>query len=371
MDKYSKKMFLVLIVMLSFFIGIVIFCAKDINRTSTRMIHDDNNEMVNSNILIKEEKKEEKSSNSNKISNKISNKTSNKQEEKKSNSNVTKEKKDEPISNEVKNKEEILCSNNQQKVEKKYIDKVPVFTFHRLVPNNIKEKYFKDNQWFSSVEKFEEMMKYLHNNHYRTISTLEFYDWYIGNIEYDEKVVLITFDDGYIEDYTLAYPILKKYNLKSTSFVIGKHVKPVTNEYNLTEEDYSKNPQLFMGQDIIDKLKIEYPNFDFQSHSYDLHTKIKVDEITRIAKVHTLTEEEIDNDVKKTLKFGFKTMAYPFGEYNEVIQEKLKDNGYLLAFTFGGHTYGYATRESDQYAINRIKIDGNDDLRSFVKWLIY
>jgi len=356
--------------MLSFFISIVIFCARDISKTSTRMIHDDTDEMVNSNVLIKKEKKEEKPSKINTKGNNVSEKKE-KKEETKSNSNVVKETKSEPKSNEVKEKEEILCSNKQQHVEKKKVDKIPIFTFHRLVPNSVKEKYFKNNQWFSSIEKFEEMMKYLHNNHYKTISTLEFYEWYIGNIEYDEKVVLITFDDGYIEDYALAYPILKKYNLKSTSFIIGKNVTPITPEYNITEEEYSKNPQIFMGQDIIDKLKLEYPNFDFQSHSYDLHKKIKIDEKTKIEKVYTSTEEEIDKDVKESLKFGFKTMAYPFGAYNEIIQEKLKDNGYLLAFTFGGNTYGYATRESDQYAINRIKIDGNDDLRSFVKWLIY
>ena len=371
MDKYSKKMLLVFVLMLSFFIGIVIYCARDIKKTSTRMIHDNKNETVNSNVLIQHEKKEEKSSNKNKKSNIKKEKNSNTNSNN-TNSNVINKK--ENISNkteEKKEKEEILCSNKQNYVEKKNIDKIPVFTFHRLVPKNIKEKYFKNNQWFSSVETFEEMMKYLHNNHYKTISTLEFYEWYIGNIEYNEKVVLITFDDGYIEDYALAYPILKKYNLKSTSFIIGSKVKPTTPEYNFSEEDYSKNPQIFMGQDIMNKVKVEYPNFDFQSHSYNLHSKILLDDHTRVEKVYTLTEEELDNDVKQSLKFGFKTMAYPFGAYNAVIQKKLKDNGYLLAFTFGGKTYGYATRKSNQYAINRIKIDGKDDLRSFVKWLSY
>ena len=373
MDKYSKNMFITFIVLLLFFISIVLFCAKDIRKTSARMIHNEE-KMISSNILVKKEKKEEKSSNINKKSNNLSNK----KEDKKTNSNIN-DKNEDNTSNEQKNKEEkkeelkkedITCS-NEKKEEKKIIDKIPIFTFHRLVPKNIKDKYFAHNEWFSSVESFEEMMKYLHNNNYKTISTLEFYDWYIGKVEYDEKVVLITFDDGYIEDYYLAYPILKKYNFKSTSFLIGSKIKPTTHEYNLTEEDYSKNPQYFIGQDVINKVREEYPNFDFQSHSYNLHSKIKIDENTRLEKVHILTEDELDLDVKQSLQFGFKTMAYPFGAYNEVIQQKLEENGYLLAFTFGENTYGYATRESDRYAINRIKISGKDDLRSFVKWLIY
>ena len=58
------------------------------------------------------------------------------------------------------------------------------------------------------------MMYYLFINNYKTISTEEFYKWYKGEIEYYGKTLMIVFDDGYYEDYYLAYPIIKRYNIK-------------------------------------------------------------------------------------------------------------------------------------------------------------
>ena len=96
-------------------------------------------------------------------------------------------------------------------------DRIPVLTFHRIVPDDVKQKVYKNNQWVGSADVFDEMLKYLYDNGYKTISTKEFYDWYQGDIEYDKKTVLITFDDGFYEDYYVVLPILKKYNFKATS----------------------------------------------------------------------------------------------------------------------------------------------------------
>ena len=43
---------------------------------------------------------------------------------------------------------------------------------------------------------------------------------------------MITFDDGQYEDYYLVYPIIKRYNMKSISFLIGNNIANITNEYN-------------------------------------------------------------------------------------------------------------------------------------------
>ena len=67
--------------------------------------------------------------------------------------------------------------------------KIPVITFHRLVPDNIKNTLFKDNQWVGSIDKFKEMMEYLDNNGYYTISSKEFIDWYNGTIDLPKKCI--------------------------------------------------------------------------------------------------------------------------------------------------------------------------------------
>ena len=62
-------------------------------------------------------------------------------------------------------------------------------------------------------------------------------------------------------------------------------------------------------------------------------------------------------------------MAYPFGAYNDEIEEILENHGYLVAFKFG--TQEYATRNSERYAIPRIKLNGNATIKTLKKWLNY
>ena len=201
------------------------------------------------------------------------------------------------------------------------------------------------------------MMYYLFINNYKTISTEEFYKWYKGEIEYYGKTLMIVFDDGYYEDYYLAYPIIKRYNFKATSFIVGSRIKETTNVYNKTNIG-------FIGLDIINKLKKEYPNFEFQSHSYNMHIKIN-----NTAKIFLIDNNEIENDFKLNNKFNFSSIAYPYGAYTKNIKDLLyKNNNYYLGFTFGINKY--ASRKSDRYAIPRIEIPDYADINLLKKWLM-
>ncbi|MBR3622573.1 MAG: polysaccharide deacetylase family protein, partial [Selenomonadaceae bacterium] len=71
---------------------------------------------------------------------------------------------------------------------------------------------------------FDKQMKYLKDNDYHTITPDELYASIEGREKLPENPVLITFDDGYADNYTNAYPILKKYDFKATIFVISSFV---------------------------------------------------------------------------------------------------------------------------------------------------
>ena len=244
------------------------------------------------------------------------------------------------------------------KDDTEYTDKIPVLTFHRLVPDDVKKEVYPNNQWVGSVKVFEKMMDYLYNNGYKTISTEEFYEWYTGKVEYDKKTVVITFDDGFYEDYYLALPILQKYKFKATSFVVGSRIKDITRPYD-------KYKTAFIGMDVINKVRKEYPNFEFQSHSYNMHYYTK----NKKHRIKSMSYEEIEHDVVLNEKYGFTTMAYPYGDFNKDIQEILERYNYLVAFRFGPSKY--ATRKSDRFAIPRIKINGYANLSTLKKWLDY
>jgi peptidoglycan/xylan/chitin deacetylase (PgdA/CDA1 family) len=255
----------------------------------------------------------------------------------------------------VEKKELVQKEPVKQEIEKEITTKIPIITFHRIVPDEIKEEYFKDNEWIGTTTRLEEMLKYISDNGYKTISADEFYDWYLGNTEYDQKTIMITIDDGRYDAYYYIYPLVKKYNLKVTFFVIGDTIEQTTPEYIPGKE-------LSIGEDVIKKIRMEYPNFNFQNHSYGIHKIIDND-----YKLNKMTKEEIELDFMMMNKYNFSYFAYPYGVRNDLIKEVLKEYNYKLAFTFGG--YRYATREDSIYEIPRIKINGNADLDNLINWI--
>lgn len=88
---------------------------------------------------------------------------------------------------------------------------MPVLMFHSIGCEN--ENWYR--KWLSvSTDHFESFCKYLVEYNYETLFLEE---WYSD--PNTSKQVVITFDDGYLDNWVYAYPILKKYNLKATIFI--------------------------------------------------------------------------------------------------------------------------------------------------------
>ena len=84
---------------------------------------------------------------------------------------------------------------------------VPVLNYHQINDRD-------ENALTVHTDQFEAQMKYLADNGYHTITPEDMVDAWENGTELPDKPVIITFDDGYADNYRNAYPILKKYNLK-------------------------------------------------------------------------------------------------------------------------------------------------------------
>ncbi len=89
---------------------------------------------------------------------------------------------------------------------------VPVLMYHHVSP--------EPGLVTVSPETFEEQMAYLARKKYHALAADEFLEFLQGKRELKGRNVLITFDDGYLDNYVYAYPILKRYDLKATIFAI-------------------------------------------------------------------------------------------------------------------------------------------------------
>ena len=176
-----------------------------------------------------------------------------------------------------------------------------------------------DNDWEFSVKPkdFEKQMQILLK---KKKSLIGISDAMKLKQKFDNALV-ITFDDGYEDVYTNAYPILKKYKIPACVFVTGGNDK-----VDRCSLGTNKN-MLSISQ--IKKLKKERWEIGYHSDSHKDLTKLSAIE---------LQKEIVDGkkNLERELGFQLNYFAYPFGNYSKKIIKILKIAGINFAFTFDG-----------------------------------
>lgn len=203
---------------------------------------------------------------------------------------------------------------------------VPIICYHHVC---------EDNPSKSSIivtnEKFTEHLKTLKDNDYTTLTMSQLYDYLFNNKPIPEKSVMITFDDGYNDNYSNAFPILKKFNMNATIFVISSLVDTAP----------------YMTSSQVKELS-DY-GIDIQSH-----TANHADLIT--LSYENQLKEFIDSKIalEKVTGKSINSIAYPLGHFNKDSKKAAKEAGYSMGFTIDR---GYADRADSPFQLNRICVD--------------
>ena len=216
---------------------------------------------------------------------------------------------------------------------------IAVLNYHFFYDPNLKET---GGDWnFTSVQKFEEQLKYLQDNHYKTLTMEEFRAWMYGEIDLPARSVLITVDDGgrgtgYSNGNKLI-PLLEKYNMHATLFLISGW--------------WSKSDYLS-------------PNLDIESHTHNLHFSNYCSGVSRGAKMLCLSNEEVLADLQKSIEtLGSSTaFCFPFYAYSDNAISIVQQAGFKLAFIGGNYK---ATRSTNKYKIPRYHMYKNTTIIEF------
>lgn len=94
----------------------------------------------------------------------------------------------------------------------KQANNIPVIMYHHVTKHGGKLSV--------SLKSFESQMRGLAQNGYKTITANQFSDFMQGKITLPEKSVLLTFDDGFLDNWVYAHPVLKRYGLNAVLFAI-------------------------------------------------------------------------------------------------------------------------------------------------------
>lgn len=161
-----------------------------------------------------------------------------------------------------------------------------------------------------SREEFETMMAYLSQAGYHTVSQRQLFRALFYGDPLPAKPVMLTFDDGYRDNFTLAAPILKQYGLVATFYVVTGDIG---------------NPEYMTWEQVSE---LDRMGMDVGSHSAshpDLTQLAAADLKHELADSAAAISSHIDHPIY--------WLSYPAGSYDDDVLRYAKQAGYLLAVT--------------------------------------
>ncbi len=219
---------------------------------------------------------------------------------------------------------------------------IPIIMYHRVI-KDIDSEAGKHGTYVT-VKQFRDHMKILKKGNFVPIT---FND--LKNISlherFNKKYIILTFDDGYIDNYTYAFPILKEFNFKFVIYLVSNL------DYNKWDVDLT-NEKVFkmMDEKMLNEMKnSKLVEFGGHTLTHPRLSKLSPEEV----------EKEIILDKKFTedkLDIKLCSFAYPYGDLNECVKGIVQKAGYSFAVATDSGSYSLS---DDLYQIRRIGIFPN------------
>lgn len=229
---------------------------------------------------------------------------------------------------------------------------VPILMYHKVNPDPGTGGYGLRVH----PRNFEKQISYLLKSGFTAISLTDLADHYEKGSPLPPRPVIITFDDGYMDNYTYAYPILKKHGMTATVFVVAGTVGGINEfDYNAGRQpknkmaDWTQLKEMAGGGMTIGAHTLRHP------HLGDLNPE---DVKTEITGSKMILEKELNRPVK--------VFCYPYGSYNETAAALVKESGFRAAVTT---SQGLGRFDREPFELKRIRIRGDYTLNRFAEEL--
>lgn len=233
---------------------------------------------------------------------------------------------------------------------KNHSEHIPVLMYHKIPDQNIQTQH----RIFVTKSTFESHLQYFKAKGFTTLTFKDLEEYRSGEknfTNFPKKPLVLTFDDGYVDNLTNAAPLLKKFDMKAVIFLLADH----SLQSNSWDADGKEPLQPLMS--LEQKKQLLDFNYEIGSHGF------------RHAKITEMTEAEaqqelLNSKIQLEKDFGpISTYAYAYGLTTPRAAELAEEVGYDFAVNTDS---GGLNHEENPYAIFRINIfpeDGPAQLR--------
>lgn len=203
---------------------------------------------------------------------------------------------------------------------------------------------------------FEKQLRWLQQNGWRSVTLSELIER-PGPVP--EKAFVITFDDGYADNYTTAFPLLKRFGYRATLYLVAERFD---RDWSTQRKAHHDEGELGDENKLSDRQVAEMIAsgiFELGSHS-----------MTH-ANLHKLNPEQAHREIvhsrnrlREQFKVPVRSFAYPFGLYRDEHVALVREAGYSSAVTTHEGIENPAAR--DDLQLRRIKVSGRDSMLAFI-----
>ena len=248
--------------------------------------------------------------------------------------------------------------------------RVPVIMYHSIG--------YSDDPYTITPETFEEHLRAIRDNGYTPVPLQELVDYVDKDQNLPDKPMVITFDDGYTDNYTYAFPLLKKYNCRATIFVIGSSVGKST--YKNTANPITPHFDYNMAREMnLSKL------VSIQSHTHDMHQAEQYELTDKVREnvlplegeafmdyIRSVKEDFVESKSKLEGQIGSPViaLAYPSGRYNAFTESVVRNLGIRVTVsTTIGTNYIRKYDKESLYRLNRFNMNEGVTTDILLQWL--
>jgi len=218
--------------------------------------------------------------------------------------------------------------------------KVPILMYHYIsIPPEGADKYRADLS--VAPDAFREQMAYLADNGFETVDLYDLSLAITGKRDLPEKPIIITFDDGYRDNFENAFPILQEFGLSATFFIL---TQPIDN-----------GNETYLSWEMVEEMADA--GMRIEPHS-KTHADLSSREREYVVYEILGSQETIAAHTGQSPRF----FCYPGGRYDETTIEVVSDLDFWGAVTTaGGDWHGY----DDRYEWSRLRMRNTTTLAEF------
>lgn len=193
--------------------------------------------------------------------------------------------------------------------------KVPILLYHHITTDEFTEE---ESVSLISPEDFRLHMEAV-KAAFSPISLRDYYEYVMcddGKVTLPKNPIVITFDDGYLSNYEIAYPILKELNIPATIFVVTDTVGAAKGEGKVNNSHFTWEQAKEMESSGL---------IEIQSHTVN---HLRLTEQSMIESIRQLRKSKYD--IEKNMGKRCDMIAYPYGAYNETLKNAARAAGYKM-----------------------------------------